>query len=127
MSLSSSMIRRVAFGNRYDETGSEKTRFEKLLQETQAMGAGFFLADYFPSIDWIDTVSGMVSRLDKMCKDLDAFYQEFIDDPVNPNRPQSMKGDILDLMISLRKEQSASVRIDWDNIKALLMVRINQS
>nr|WET52744.1 cytochrome P450 71AT248 [Callicarpa americana] len=105
---------RVAFGKRHEEY----KRFDKVLDDLQTMMVGVFVADHFPSLGWIDKLTGMTSRLDKIFKDLDSFYQQLIDEHLSPSRPNSMDGDVIDLLIQLR-EQHAS--IGWDNIKAILM------
>ncbi|KAK4425382.1 cytochrome [Sesamum alatum] len=123
LSLSSSMICGFALGKRYDEEGgSEKKRFDRLLLQLQELALQIFIGDYFPWMGWIDKLCGRVSRLEKGFKDLDSFYEELIAEHVSPNRPESMNGDILDLLIQLREDRSSSVQIDWDHIKAVLMV-----
>ncbi|KAL0414107.1 UNVERIFIED_CONTAM: cytochrome [Sesamum radiatum] len=122
MSLSSNMISRFALGKRYDEEGgSEKRRFDRLLEQLQELTLQIFIGDYFPWLGWVDTLCGRVSRLEKGFKDLDSFYEELIEEHLNPNRPESMNGDILDLLIQLREDHSSVVQIDWDHIKGVLM------
>jgi cytochrome P450 len=122
MTLSSAVICRVAFGKRYDENGHEKKRFKELFSESQAMLAGFFFSDYFPSLSWVDKLTGIVARLERIFKELDSFYQELIEEHLDPNRPQMMKGDIIDLLIQLKEDQNSQFDITWDDIKAVLMV-----
>lgn len=126
INLSSSIICRVAFGKSYRETSSIKRTFDELVQEAQAILAGVFWADYFPLLGWMDKVTGMVSRLEKCFENLDSFYQELIDEHISSNRPQSMEGDILDILIKLKEGNTSSVDITWDSIKAMLMVSIRK-
>ncbi|KAG5628277.1 hypothetical protein H5410_013495 [Solanum commersonii] len=51
-----------------------------------------------------------------------SFFEELISQHLNPNRPKSMEGDIIDLLLQLRKEQSTSTDLTLDNIKAIFMV-----
>ncbi|KAI3470308.1 hypothetical protein Pfo_026971 [Paulownia fortunei] len=123
MALGSNMICRIAFGKRYDEQGSEMRRFDQLLHEAQALMATFFVSDYFPSFTWVDKLTGLINRLDTAFKNLDSFYQELIDEHLDPSRGKTMEeeGDILDILIRLKEQKSCSVDLNWDNIKALLM------
>ncbi|KAK4482500.1 hypothetical protein RD792_009659 [Penstemon davidsonii] len=122
MSFASSAICRVALGKSYDiEKGSGKRRFDKILEQLQSIYPVFFIGDYYPLLGWIDQLTGKISRLQKVFEDLDSFYQELIDEHLSPNRPQSMDGDVLDILIKLREENSSSIHFDWDNIKAVLM------
>ncbi|GFP83438.1 cytochrome p450 71a9 [Phtheirospermum japonicum] len=116
-SLSSSIICRVALGKRYDEG----RRFNRLLEDIQAVVMEFFVADCFPWLIWIDKLCGKVSRLEKVFEDMDSFYQDVIDEHLSPNRPESMDGDILDLLIRLREDGSSSVQMDWEHIKGIIM------
>ncbi|KAL0287230.1 UNVERIFIED_CONTAM: cytochrome [Sesamum angustifolium] len=122
LSLSSSMISRFALGKRYDEEGgSEKRRFDRLLKQLQELMLQIFIGDYFPWLGWIDNLCGRVARLEKGFKDLDSFYEELIEEHLSPNRPDSMNGDILDLLIQLREDRSSPVQIDWGHVKGVLM------
>ncbi|GFZ10393.1 with no lysine (K) kinase 1 [Actinidia rufa] len=121
MSLTSSMICRVAFGKSCNKEGYESRRFQGLICEAQAMMGGFFVSNYFPFTGWVDTITGMHARLEKNFKDLDLFYQELIDDHLNPNRPKSSQEDILDILLQLKKDPFTSVDLSADHMKALLM------
>lgn len=125
MTFSSNVICRVAFGKRYDEDGQEKKRFKEVIEETQAMLAGFFFSDYFPLLSWIDKINGMAARLEKNFKKLDSFFQELVDEHLDPNRPQKdlKDHDIIDLLIQLKKDQTSQFIITMDHIKAVLMVQ----
>lgn len=121
MTLTGNIICRVAFGKRYDE-GYERSRFRGLLMETQAMFLSFFVSDYFPSIGWVDKLTGLWARLEKNFKDMDLFYQELIDEHLDPMRPKSKLKDIIDILLQLRKVEQSSFEITFDHIKAVVMV-----
>ncbi|KAL0443366.1 UNVERIFIED_CONTAM: cytochrome [Sesamum latifolium] len=118
--LTSTLICRTAFGKRNDER-SARRRFHELLTESQAMKSGFFVSDYMPSLSWMDKLTGMISRLDKVYEDLDEFHQELIDEHLDPNRPKSANPDLLDLLIQLKEENLCSIHLTWNHIKAVLM------
>nr|GMC53502.1 cytochrome P450 83B1-like [Ipomoea batatas]GMC53503.1 cytochrome P450 83B1-like [Ipomoea batatas] len=123
MSLTCNIICRSAFGKRYDEERPGKWGFHKLLAESQAMMmAGSSIADFLPYFGWLDKLIGNSSRLERVFKEQDSFYQELIDQHLDPNRPKSMDGDILDVLISLKTENSSAVKLTWDHIKAILMI-----
>ncbi|PHT27575.1 hypothetical protein CQW23_32825 [Capsicum baccatum] len=121
ISFTSTIICRVAFGVRFDEEGHERKRFDYLLLEAQAMTTSFFVSDCLPLLSWTDKLTGLTDRLDKIFKDFDEFYEELIEKHHNPNRPKSMEGDILDLLLQLRKEKSTPIDLTLDDIKGILM------
>ncbi|KAK6781290.1 hypothetical protein RDI58_023474 [Solanum bulbocastanum] len=123
ISLTTTIICRVAFGIRYDEETQERRNFNELLEVTEAMLASFFVSDFFPLLGWIDKLFEKVNRLEKNFKDLDEFYEGLIEQHLDPNRPKSMEeGDIIDLLLHLKKEKSTPIDLTLDNIKAIIMV-----
>ncbi|KAH6798530.1 hypothetical protein C2S51_035014 [Perilla frutescens var. frutescens] len=78
LSLTSSLICRAAFGKKISD--ERESRFDELMIECQAMQVGFFVSNYLPWFGWVDKLSGMISRLDRVFKDLDEFFQELIDE-----------------------------------------------
>ncbi|CAL0324608.1 unnamed protein product [Lupinus luteus] len=118
ISLSSTIICRIAFGRSYEDEETEKSRFHGLFNEVQAMFAVFFVSDYVPFMGWIDKLTGMHARLDRIFKEMDKFYQEVIDER------QKMENDeevIVDVLLQLKKERSFSIDLTYDHIKAILM------
>ncbi|KAJ4702080.1 putative Cytochrome P450 [Melia azedarach] len=121
LTLTSTIICRLAFGKSYDDEGSERSRFHALLNETQAMLGSFFFSDYFPSLSWIDNLTGMKRRLEENFKECDQFYQELIDEHLHPNRPKTEQEDIIDVLLHIRKDREVKADVTMDNIKAVLM------
>ncbi|KAJ0024120.1 hypothetical protein Pint_09098 [Pistacia integerrima] len=121
ISLTSCIICRVAFGKRYEDEGIERSRFHALLNEIQAMFVGFFFSDYFPFMEWLDKLTGMIGRLKKNFKDFDTFYQELIDDHLDPNRPKTAQEDLIDVLLQIRKDRGFKFDLTLNHIKALLM------
>lgn len=122
MSFAYNTISRVAVGKSYGDDGYGKNRFLDVLHETQAVLGGFFVENYLPWLRWMDVLSGMAAKLHKNFWDMDSFFQELIEEHMNPNRPQSMEGDIIDILLRIKKDGSSSIDLTLDHIKALLMV-----
>lgn len=121
MSLASNILCGVAFGRTYDDEEYEKKRLDRLVLEAQALMVSFYFSDHFPLFGWLDRLSGLLGRLDRNFKDMDAFLTQLIDEHRHPSgRLRDAGEDIIDLMINLKRERPES--ITWDHIKALLMV-----
>ncbi|TXG52106.1 hypothetical protein EZV62_021275 [Acer yangbiense] len=108
ISLTNSIICRVALGKRYDDEGIESSRFHALLQEIQAVLGSFFFSDYFPYMGWADKLTGMISRLEKNFEEFDKFYQEVINEHLDSKRPQGEQEDIIDDIFVAGTETSAA-------------------
>ncbi|XP_031119561.1 cytochrome P450 71A1-like [Ipomoea triloba] len=124
MSLTCNIICRSAFGKSFDEERpAGKWGCHKILAESQAMMmGGSLIADFLPSFGWLDKLLGNAARLERVFKQQDSFHQQLIDQHLDPNRPKSMDGDMLDTLIRLKMENSSSVNLTWDHIKAVLMI-----
>ncbi|CAI9284107.1 unnamed protein product [Lactuca saligna] len=119
MTVTSMIICRMAFGKR---DGPEMSRFHGLLLECQAVLVHFYFRDYFPLMGWIDHLNGSMARLEKNFKDMDAFYQQLVDEHLNSeNRPKNMQHDIIDILLQLKNDNSFSLDLTFDHIKAIVM------
>ncbi|XP_058752193.1 cytochrome P450 83B1-like [Vicia villosa] len=121
IALSSTIICRIAFGKSYEEEGHERSRFHGMLHEFQALLMEIFLADYIPFTGWIDKLRGLHGRVDRNFKEFDEFYQEIIDEHLDPNREHSDEEVIVDVLLQLKKKRSFSFDITYDIIKGVLM------
>jgi len=130
MSFTSSLICRIAFGKRYVgefeevvEKGKRRTRLQVLLNEAQALLTEFFFSDYFPSLGWVDKLTGKTRRLEKTFKELDAFYERVIFQHMAKNGDDEKEvQDIIDIFLQLLRDRSLSFHLTLDHIKAVLMV-----
>nr|ACU18750.1 unknown [Glycine max] len=121
ISLSSTIICRVAFGRRYEDEGSERSRFHGLLNELQVLMGTFFISDFIPFTGWIDKLKGLHARLEGNFKELDKFYQEVIDEHMDPNRQHAEEQDMVDVLLQLKNDRSLSIDLTYDHIKGVLM------
>ncbi|XP_045799128.1 cytochrome P450 83B1-like [Trifolium pratense] len=123
MSVSSSIVCRIAFGKSYENEGGEKSRFHCLLNETQAIFLSFFVSDYIPFLGWIDKLTGLVARVDNTFKALDEFFEEVLKEHLDPNnrKKEEEEKDIVDVLLELKKKGRLSIDLTNDHIKAVIM------
>ncbi|CAL0306177.1 unnamed protein product [Lupinus luteus] len=121
ISLSSNIICRIAFGRKYEDEGTEKSRFHEMLNEVQAMLGTIFVSDYIPFMGWIDKLIGLHARLDRIYKEMDKFFQQVIDEHMDQNREHAHDEDIVDVLLQLKKQRSFSTELTYDHIKAVLL------
>lgn len=118
MTLTRTIICRIAYGMKQ---GQEMSRFHELLLECQAVLVTFYYRDYFPFMGWLDHLNGSMARLAKNFNDMDEFYQQLVDDHLNPMRPK-VQEDIVDILLQLKKDDSCPFGLTFDHIKAIVMV-----
>ncbi|XP_017236610.1 5-OH-xanthotoxin synthase isoform X2 [Daucus carota subsp. sativus] len=118
--LTIAMTSRLAFGKKFNEV--DMKRFKGLLKRFQDVTAAFYFSDIFPSLQWLDRFTGSSAELDGCFRDMDSFYQEVIDEHLDPCRPSSMDGDVIDILLQLKRDdQISSIDFTFDNIKAIIM------
>ncbi|KAG1331370.1 putative Cytochrome P450 71A9 [Cocos nucifera] len=116
--LANNIICRAAMGKKYPEGDYEKGIFHKLLLEAQALFGSFYIADFFPSIGWMDRLTGLAGRLEKNSSMLDAFYEQVIREHLDLERTRPEHEDIVDVLLRLQKDGS---HLTKDHVKAVLM------
>ncbi|KAL1559243.1 6,7,8-trihydroxycoumarin synthase-like [Salvia divinorum] len=119
LSLGSSLICRIAFGRGPEYEESKQRRFGEILREAQAVMASLSVSDFFPSLSWVDRLNGYGDWVETTYKNLDEFYQELIDEHLDPNRKK--ENDMVDVLLQLKEEKSLTFDFDCKNVKALLM------
>ncbi|KAL2250940.1 UNVERIFIED_CONTAM: cytochrome [Sesamum indicum] len=122
--LTSTLICRMAFGKRYEHGSGESKEFNHIIREFQTAISAFHFTDYFPWLGWLDKVLGKIDHLERVYKKWDLFYQQLLDEHQQPDRPKSMDGDVVDILLQLRKDGSFDIPLD--HIKAVLMVTMKK-
>lgn len=115
--LANNILCRVAFGRRI-----YMRRLNEILTETQALFAGFCIADFFPSLRLLDAVTGFTWRLKKHRRDLGRISSEIIAEHVDTRRPPPAHEDFVDVLLRAQREGKLQPPITDDNIKALILV-----
>ncbi|CAN6454041.1 unnamed protein product [Victoria cruziana] len=114
--LANNILCRVAFGRRI-----YMRRLNEILTETQALFAGFCIADFFPSLRLLDAVTGFTWRLKKHRRDLGRISSEIIAEHVDTRRPPPAHEDFVDVLLRAQREGNLQPPITDDNIKALIL------
>ncbi|KAH9740742.1 cytochrome P450 83B1 [Citrus sinensis] len=116
------IIFRVTFRKRFEDDGpAAVNRLDYLLAETQLLSGTIFFSDCSFSFigNCLDRITGMHRRLQNHFKDCDRYYQQLIDDHLDPKRPQAARqqGDLIDDLLNLTKAGDLTL----DDVKAAIM------
>ncbi|KAG7654111.1 Cytochrome P450 superfamily [Arabidopsis suecica] len=124
-SLPASIICRVALGQNFHESGFviDQDRIEELVTESAEALGTFTFSDFFPGglgrfLDWLFQRH---KSINKVFKELDAFYQHVIDDHLKPDGRKNQ--DIVTLILDMidKQENSDAFKLNMDNLKAIVM------
>ena len=122
IALTTGVIFRIAFGKRFEGDG-----FNELISEVEAEIGSYSASEFFPApfvgevFDWF---SGREARHERIFNEMDALFQEVIDEHLCPERAKPEQDDIIDVLLAISKKQAGSypVVITQENIKAILFV-----
>lgn len=122
LTLTNGIICKAAFGSKYGKSGDSDSRFQGILGESQAIIIGFGIADFFPYLEWINKVTGFQEKIHKVFRSLDAFFEEVIEEHLQPATPKPDHEDFIDVILRVQKDTSQGVILSRLHIKAVSMV-----
>lgn len=113
---------RVVLGRDFTEGGDyDRYDFRKMLEEYQELLGGFSIGDFFPSFEFLHTVTGMKSRLERTFKSFDKFFDEVIKEHLDPEREKGEHKDLVDVLLEIQMNGSAEMPLTMDNVKAIML------
>ncbi|KNA16972.1 hypothetical protein SOVF_084470 [Spinacia oleracea] len=133
-SLTKDVICRVAFGRKY--TGEEGcANIRELLSDFSEVVVAFCMQDSVPWLGWIDRLSGVDRKANRVANVLDEFIEKIVQEHVDrlnlqtDNTDEADKGeklqDFVDTLLELQRENSSV--LPRESIKAILMVKFTSS
>ncbi|WOH10589.1 hypothetical protein DCAR_0730058 [Daucus carota subsp. sativus] len=125
LTLNNDISCRSAFGRKYSEGGKGR-EFIKLLREFLELLGAFSFRDFIPWLGWVDRITGLDARLDRVSKQLDEFLQNVVQEHLHlgeSNIQTEHKEDFVDILLRIQKETTHGISIDNDSVKAILLVR----
>ncbi|KAL1222109.1 Cytochrome P450 71A25 [Cardamine amara subsp. amara] len=114
--LTNNVICRVALGRKY----GGKTDFKKLTDRLSEMLGTFSVGSFIPWLAWIDWIRGWDSQLEKLAKELDAFFEKVLKDHEDSSIDRD-RTDVIDALLAVRRNKSAGFEIDRVSIKAITL------
>jgi cytochrome P450 len=114
---------RVAFGRDFSGGGEyDRHGFQKMLEEYQVLLGGFSIGDFFPSMEFIHSLTGMKSRLQNTFRRFDQLFDQLLAEHRNPKREKEEQKDLVDVLLDVQKNGSDEMPLTTDNLKAIILV-----
>ncbi|XP_073064023.1 strychnine-11-hydroxylase-like [Primulina eburnea] len=124
-SLINNIIRRVAFGTRSDldhgKSDEISAKFQEIFLETQHLLGEFNIADYFPSMAWINKFNGVDKRIGKNLEDFDMFFDKVMEEHLVSKRAKSDYEDIVDVLLEIKMDTNQAIIKKNEHIKGILI------
>ncbi|KAI5569350.1 hypothetical protein BDE02_12G070900 [Populus trichocarpa] len=113
---------RIALGRDFSGGGEyDRHGFQKMFDDFQALLGGFSLGDYFPSMEFVHSLTGMKSKLQYTFRRFDQFFDEVIAEHRSSKGKQEEKKDLVDVLLDIQKDGSSEIPLTMDNIKAVIL------
>ena len=93
-----------------------------MLEEYRALLGGFSIGDFFPSMEFIYSLTGMKSRLQDTFQRFDKLFDQLLTKHGNPKREKEEQKDLLDVLLNIQKNGYDEMPFTIDNIKAIILV-----
>ncbi|XP_057425210.1 cytochrome P450 71AP13-like [Lotus japonicus] len=112
---------RVAFGRDFSEGGdNQRFGFQKMLDEYQELLGGFSFGDFFPSLEFMHSLTGMKSRLEDTSQRFDQLIDQILNEHLASDKVEEHK-DLVDVLLEVQKNDSGEMPLTTDNIKAIIL------
>lgn len=112
---------RAVFGRNFSEGGEyQRHGFQKMLDEYQELLGGFSVGDFFPSLEFIHSLTGMKSRLQATFRRFDQLFDQILNDHLASDKIEENK-DLVDVLLEVQKNDSDEIPLTTDNVKAIIL------
>ncbi|KAL5725584.1 hypothetical protein ACHQM5_008714 [Ranunculus cassubicifolius] len=110
------IITRIAFGKKSDDP----LRFKAAMKEGVLLAGGFHIGDFFPSLEFVGSISGMKARLQKNFSELDSISSKVIEEHLQKDNDVENE-DLVDVLLRIKKNEELEMPLTHDNIKAVIL------
>ncbi|KAL3748111.1 hypothetical protein ACJRO7_009354 [Eucalyptus globulus] len=124
--LTNDIICRVALGRKYSE-GMQGMKFKGLLADLIELVGIFDVGDFIPSLGWINKVTGLDAKGERVAGLLDEFLNEVVEEHRRKMEAKSVGGggedrrDFVDVLLEIQKEKTLGFALGADSVKALIL------
>ncbi|KAG6686413.1 hypothetical protein I3842_11G017700 [Carya illinoinensis] len=123
VATSINIISRCTLGQKF-EGGDGKSKFGQLSRRLMVLLTTFCVGDFFPSLGWIDVLTGLIPNLKSTLKEIDDVLDLLVEEHqtiTGDNYQKSNKKDFVDILQQLREDGSLEFELTLDNLKAILL------
>ena len=93
-----------------------------MLEKYRALLGGFSIGDFFPSTEFIHSLTDMKSRLQDTFQRFDKLFDQLLSEHENPKREKEEQKDLVDVLLDIQKNGYDEMPLTTDNIKAIILV-----
>ncbi|KAJ7956144.1 Cytochrome P450 [Quillaja saponaria] len=117
------IISRCVIGQKFEAEDGKKW-FGKISKNVMVQLTAFSVGDFFPSLGWIDVLTGLIRRLKVTFGELDAFFDQVITQHKMMKRDDHdhcHAEDFVNILVKLQQDGVLDFELTQDNLKAILI------
>ncbi|CAA0818091.1 Cytochrome P450 71A25 [Striga hermonthica] len=123
VTLTNDVFCRVALGRTYNKR--EDNKFQKFLKEFVHLLGTTSLGDYIPWLGWVNRVNGLDTKVERVAKLIDDFFENVIQEHRDQGRKHDYEDgelDFVDILLEFQRQNiESSSPVGDDTIKAIIM------
>ncbi|KAF7838248.1 cytochrome P450 71A1-like [Senna tora] len=127
ITTSNNIVSRCVLGHKY-EAPHGSTSFGDVARKAMSQFVALSVGDFFPSLGWIDYVTGLIPKLKATSGELDAFFEDVIQQHkmMMKNNYEGEpcdydKKDFVEILLQLGQDGMLDFELTNDDLKAILM------
>ncbi|RDY03472.1 Cytochrome P450 71A1, partial [Mucuna pruriens] len=122
IAASNNIVSRCVLGRNCDDTLGDSS-FGVLGRKIMRLLAAFSIGDFFPSLAWVDFLTGLIPEMKATFVAVDAFFDEVIaeHESRNTKNDESNMNDFVGILLQLQHCGRLDFELNRDNLKAILM------
>lgn len=110
----------------FSREGEGQRAFRVFLTNLSNVVSGFSIAELYPSIKLLNSMSGLRRKLEKMVKESDRMLDPIIDEHISKKRQGRAEEDLVDVLLKFHKDNledntNSSFSLTTENIKAIIL------
>ncbi|XP_059442631.1 cytochrome P450 71A1-like [Corylus avellana] len=113
---------RCILGQKFEEENG-KSKFGELSRRVMTLFVAFCFGDFFPSLGWIDVLTGITPSLKSTFGGLDAIFDQVIEEheteKIDDDQPNRL--DFVQILLRLQKNSMLDFELNKNNLKAILL------
>ncbi|KAK4350592.1 hypothetical protein RND71_029905 [Anisodus tanguticus] len=123
-SLTNNIISRVALGKKYNGRESRINAKVTLNEFGELLGI-FNVGDYIPWLAWVNKITGLDTKVEKVARELDTFLESVIEEHTSRNKKEKYRQaeakDFVDVLLEIQNGKETGVPLQRDSLKALIL------
>ncbi|KAF7838264.1 cytochrome P450 71A1-like [Senna tora] len=121
IAATSNVVSRCVLGQK-SEKADGKSSFGDVARKMMIQLAAFSFGNFFPSLGWMDAVSGLIPKLKATSVELDTFFDEIIAQHkmAKTNDDESEKKDFVDILLQLQDDDMLEFKLTHQDLKGMI-------